>query len=61
MFVEYGMEIVSHDRDQSNVDEYEQAMLSTKTEERLLKSTHEAKRKKKCFILSYKTGCELTL
>ena len=55
------MEIVSHDRDQSNVDEYEQAMLSTKTEERLLKSTHEAKRKKKCFILSYKTGCELTL
>ena len=42
LFVEYGMEIVSYDRDQINVDEYEQAILKRG----LLKSTHEEKIKK---------------
>ena len=55
------MEIVSYDRDQSNVDEYEQAMLSTKTEERPTKKHARRKKKKNCFNLFYKTGCELTL
>ena len=43
------IELVSHDKDQSNVDEYEQAMLSTKTEERPTKKARTKQKEKQFF------------
>ena len=58
------IEIVSHDRDYSNADANEQAMLSSKTEERPSEKRVERKKKKKSLYISfftfiYKTGFEL--
>ena len=41
---------MSHDRDYSNVDVHEQAMLSTKTEERPTEKRARSKKKKKWVI-----------
>ena len=39
-YVEHRIEIVSHDRNYSNVDVHEQAMLSTKTDEERTTKMH---------------------
>ena len=48
-YVEHQIEIVSHDRDYSNA--HEQAMLSTKTEERPAEKHADSKRKNDGFTL----------
>ena len=50
-YVEHHIEIVSHDRDYSDVDVHDWDMLSTKTEERPIEERAESKKKKKCFTL----------
>ena len=58
-YVDHHIKIVSHGRDDSSLDAHEQAMLSTKTEER----PTEKQRKSMFFscTLIYKTGHELIL
>ena len=46
-YVEHRIDIVSHDRDYSNADVHEQAMLSTKTEGRPTEKRAGSKKKKK--------------
>ena len=54
-YVDHHFQIVGHDRDYSNVDVHEQAMLSIKADERPTEKHAESKNKIKCFILIYKT------
>ena len=46
-YVDHHIEIVSHERDYSNADAREQAMLQSKTEERPSEKRVERKKKKK--------------
>ena len=54
-YVEHWIEIVSHDRDYSNVDVHEKAVLSPKTEERTIEKHENNQKKKKCLTFIYKT------
>ena len=48
--VDHHIQIVSHDRDYNNVDVHEQAMLSTKTEERPTEKHAESKMLVRCLL-----------
>lgn len=60
-YVDHHIEILSHDRDNSNVDVHKQAMLSTKSdhEERPTEKQADSKKENKCFYLNDKTGYKL--